>query len=107
SFTIKTYQRVHQKNVTFFSLRKNTAVAFIKGRTAVLLTDLDSSETNYQFSVKPYLDSCNVANIQFVNPHQRQEDRLYRFENTSLKIINRTNWQPTSSKQTWLLLSSD
>lgn len=107
SLTVKQFQHVQQQNVTFFSLRKNTAVAFVKGRSAVILTDLDREEFTYQFSVKPYLDSCHINNISFVNPQLVAGEKTFNFEGKALKIIDQSGFSSSVSKQDWLLLSID
>ncbi|HTN18898.1 MAG TPA: ComEC/Rec2 family competence protein [Pelobium sp.] len=107
SITLRGFQHVKQKNVTFFTLRKNTAVAFVKGKSAVLLTDLTPDDFTYLFSVKPYLDSCQVNNIQFVNPHLLPGEKTYRFEGKSLKLIDQTGFTKTAAKEDWLLLSAN
>lgn len=103
----KQYQHIQQKQVMFFSLRKNTAIALIKGRSATLITDLDPNEFTYLFSVKPYLDSCHVNYIEFVNPHLTEDEKLFNFEGRRLKIINHKNNIFTASKVDWLLLGGD
>ncbi|MFC5284719.1 ComEC/Rec2 family competence protein [Pedobacter alpinus] len=107
SLTVKQFKHMNQKNATFFSLRKNTAIALIEGRNAVLITDLDKEEFTYTFSVKPYLDSCNVNNIEFINPHLSSDEKIINFNNKSLKIINHQTNFYSKSKQDWLLLSSN
>jgi competence protein ComEC len=101
------YQHGQQKQVMFFSLRKNTAVALIKGKNATLITDLDVNEFTYLFSVKPYLDSCKINYIQYVNPHLSKDEKIFNFEGYRLKIINHQNNQFIDSKGDWLLLSGD
>ena len=101
------YEHAHQKQVMFFSLRKNTAIALIKGKNATLITDLDSNEFTYLFSVKPYLDSCKINYIQYVNPHLSKDEKIFNFENHRLKIINHKNKEFVKSKGDWLLLSGD
>ncbi|NQX30704.1 ComEC family competence protein [Pedobacter boryungensis] len=59
-----------QQKILFFSLRKNYAAAFIEGNEAVLLTDLDGSNKNYDFFVKPALDQMQITNIHFVKWEQ-------------------------------------
>ncbi|WP_017258336.1 ComEC/Rec2 family competence protein [Pedobacter arcticus] len=107
SLTWKEFNHIQQRNVTFFSLRKNTAIAFIKGRSAVLVTDLDTDEFTYVFSVKPYLDSCHINNIQFLNPHLTETEKVYNFEGKALKIIGKGGFNKMLSEENWLLLSSD
>lgn len=101
------FQHTQQKQVMFFSLRKNTAIALIKGKNATLITDLDSNEFTYLFSVKPYLDSCKINYIQYINPHLSKDEKIFDFENHRLKIINHQNNDFIKSKGDWLLLSGD
>lgn len=107
STSFKAYQHLKQKQALFFSLRKNTAVALIKGNNAVLITDLKPDEFTFLFSVKPYLDSCQIDYIQWINPHLTQNEKLFSFEGRKLKIINHKNRDFVNSKQDWLLLSSN
>ncbi|MBK0383020.1 ComEC/Rec2 family competence protein [Pedobacter sp. SD-b] len=107
TINIKQFYHVQQKQAVFFALRKNTAVALIKGKTAVLITDLKADEFTYQFSVKPYLDSCQINYIEWINPHLIQDEKLISFEGKKLKIINHKLNNFAVSKQDWLLLSSD
>lgn len=101
------YEFTQQKQVMFYSLRKNTAIALIKGKNATLITDLDSNEFTYLFSVKPYLDSCKINYIQYINPHLGKDEKHFDFENHRLKIINHQNNEFIKSKGDWLLLSGD
>lgn len=107
SITVKEFKHVQQRNVVFFTLRKNTAVAFIKGRNAVLVTDLKNDEFTYLFSVKPYLDSCHVNAIEFVDPYFTNGEKVYRFDNKLLKIIDNSGFSHSNEKIDWLLFSAD
>nr|WP_294893917.1 ComEC/Rec2 family competence protein [uncultured Pedobacter sp.] len=107
SISYKEFQHIQQKNVVFFALRKNTAVTFVKGRTAIVLTDLDEKDFTYLFSVKPYLDSCQVSKIQLLNPHDTAGEKTYIFEGKVLKIIDQTGFTISPTKYDWLLLSTD
>ena len=65
-----TYQKLEQFNqrqIIFFSLRKNYAAAFIDGDSAVLLTDLSDKDNSYQFFVKPALDQLQLLKIRFID----------------------------------------
>lgn len=107
AISFKSFQHMKQKQALFFSLRKNTAIALIKGNNAVLITDLKPDEFTFLFSVKPYLDSCQIDYIQWINPHLTQNEKLFSFEGRKLKIINHKNINFVNSKQDWLLLSSN
>lgn len=105
--SIQAYAHMKQKQATFFSLRKNTAVALIDGRNAMLITDLQPDEYTYQFSVKPFLDSCQIQQIQFENPHQTKSEKIYTFDRHQLKIVYQSNKNLPKQKVDWLLLSGD
>ncbi len=107
STSFKAFQHIRQKQALFFSLRKNTAIALIKGNNAVLISDLNPNEFTFLFSVKPYLDSCQVDYIQWINPHLNENEKLFSFEGKKLKIINHRDLNFVNSNQDWLLLSSN
>ena len=54
----------NQQKIIFFSLKKNYATAFIKGNSAVLVTDLNTHDKNYQFSIQPALDEAQITDLQ-------------------------------------------
>ncbi|MFD2581833.1 ComEC/Rec2 family competence protein [Pedobacter vanadiisoli] len=58
----------YQRKIIFFSLRKNYAAAFINGKQAVLISDLNREDKNYTFSVEPALNQLQVDKISFINP---------------------------------------
>ncbi|WP_131537157.1 ComEC/Rec2 family competence protein [Pedobacter nototheniae] len=58
---------LNQRQIIFFSLRKNYAVAFIEGRNAILLTDLSKKDKNYQFFVDPALQQLQIDKLNFIN----------------------------------------
>lgn len=57
---------VNQHRIIFFSLRKNYAASFIKGRTAFLLTDLKMADKNYLFFIKPALDQAQITDVHLL-----------------------------------------
>lgn len=60
------YNTFIQKKIIFYSLRKNYAVAFITGKHAVLLTDLDANDKNFQFFVQPALEQSHITKTIFI-----------------------------------------
>lgn len=105
NFGYQHLQQIKQKQVLFFSLRKNIAIALIKGNKATLISDLKPNEFTYSFSIKPYLDSCHIKYIEFINPQQTIGEKIITFEGYQLKIINHRNDIYLPSKINWLLLS--
>ncbi|WP_293307091.1 ComEC/Rec2 family competence protein [Pedobacter sp. UBA5917] len=61
---------IHQQKIIFFSLRKNYATAFINGRESILVTDLNVTDKNYDFFVKPALSQLQVEKISLLNLKQ-------------------------------------
>lgn len=58
---------IHQQKIIFFSLRQNYAAAFIYGHKAVLLTNLQTSDKNFQFFIKPALDQAQINQITYAS----------------------------------------
>lgn len=100
-----TLQHIQQEKIIFFTLRKNTAVAMLKGRTATLFTDLNPDDYTYKFSVKPYLDSCRITKLAIINTHNQAYNSIIKTKNKSLKIMRHLDDDQT--KHDWLLLSGD
>ncbi|TZF82760.1 ComEC family competence protein [Pedobacter sp. BS3] len=58
----------HNNRIIFYSLRKNTGIAFMSGKNAYLLTDLDSADKTFRFSMQPALDSCGIKQMKLIRP---------------------------------------
>jgi competence protein ComEC len=57
----------HQQKIIFFSLRKNYAAAFINGKETILVTDLNTADKNYNFSIKPTLNQLQINKVSLVS----------------------------------------
>jgi competence protein ComEC len=100
-----TLSHIKQEKIVFFTLRKNTAVAMLKGRTATLFTDLKTDEYTYKFSVKPYLDSCRITKLVIIDTENQMHNSIIKIRNKSLKIMRHLDDDQT--QHDWLLLSGD
>jgi len=76
---------MNQKKIIFFTLRKNYAAAFIKGKQTVLLTDLNPGDKNYQFFIKPALEQSQIDKIDFIS--LKQDTILHQFIKKDRQII--------------------
>lgn len=56
-----------QRNIIFFSLRKNYAAAFTDGKETVLVTDLKETDKSYIFFIKPALMSMQINRTHFIS----------------------------------------
>lgn len=77
------YESLKNRNnnqVIFYSLRKNSAIAYLKGRKAIVLTDLAATDKTVPFSIEPYLNSSEV------------NEKIYSDFKTDLKNISRKNF---------------
>lgn len=64
---LKKINSIQQEELILFSLRKNYALAFIKGNKSILITDLERNDKNFEFFVRPALDQKQVKEIKFIN----------------------------------------
>jgi competence protein ComEC len=69
-----------QREIVFFSLRKNYAAAFIDGKTAILLTDLTSENKNFDFFVRPALEQKQIEQIKFITWDSSYQGHNFRLE---------------------------
>ncbi|MGM9475858.1 ComEC/Rec2 family competence protein [Pedobacter sp. GSP4] len=56
----------HQRRIIFFSLRKNYATAFIDGKEAILVTDLNVTDKSYGFFIKPALMQMQIDKTHII-----------------------------------------
>lgn len=66
SFSYQKVMAQNQKEIVFFSLRKNYAAAFIDGNNSIILTDLSPDDKNFEFFVQPTLHQKRISHIHFV-----------------------------------------
>jgi len=98
SMSFKRYNAMNTDTITFFSLRKNSAILFRNGDKAVLLTDLKPTDKTYQYSIQPYLDSCKITDLQNIGLDKNiktnyviKQQNLVRFGNIDLLVIDRSS----------------
>ncbi len=78
----------NQKKIVFFTLRKNYAAAFINANTAVLVTDLNPNDKNYQFFVKPALDQHQISKISYINFEKDTAVSNFNKKENQIKFYN-------------------
>lgn len=61
---------LHQRNILFFSLRKNYATAFINANEAILVTNLSQNDKNFNFFIKPALEQMQLTKIHLIKWEQ-------------------------------------
>ncbi|MEJ5995493.1 ComEC/Rec2 family competence protein [Pedobacter sp. Du54] len=66
SVSLQTIKIKKQRKILFFSLHKGYAAAFINAQHAVLLSNLNHTDKNFQFYLQPALNQLHITEIQFV-----------------------------------------
>lgn len=66
---VEQFESLKKEQIIFYSLRKNTALAYIRGNEYDLITDLKPTDKAYQFSVKPSLERAGLYLKNWINPN--------------------------------------
>lgn len=66
SLSLKTINIKQQQKIIFFSLQKDYAAAFINAKNAIVLSNLNPSDKNFQFYIQPTLDQFSIKNIHII-----------------------------------------
>ncbi|MXV52218.1 DUF4131 domain-containing protein [Pedobacter sp. HMF7647] len=97
-FVLASYQsfssvtKMNQRRVVIYSLRKNSAMAFMEGNSARVIADVPPEDKTYQFSVKPSLDAA-VSKVSFENIANRH---FIEFQNWRVFV-----WDTTFNNKTF------
>lgn len=113
--SFRTYDKIvalQQRKILFFSLRKHYAAAFINGRTAILLSDLSSKNSNFDFSIKPALDQLQVNQIHYLswekdsklNNFVKKGNQLSFYDYRILLVDHRLNYKSITNLPQYELL---
>ena len=96
SWCVKSIRLSRSENITFLSFSKHTGIVFRNGNSAVVLSDLKPIDKNWQYSVHPYLDSCQINNIQLValnqdvkTPWFAKSDNLVQFLDSRIILLTK------------------
>jgi competence protein ComEC len=103
STSVKKYRSYTTNSIAFLNLRKNMGIVFKNGNQAIVLSNLADTDKNYNYSIRPYLDSCKVNDVILYKPDQeirsgflRKHNKLIQFRNQFVSIINREYTDTTS-----------
>ena len=82
-------------HVIFFNVKKNSAIVFQKGNEAVVVTDLLPDDKNYQYSIRPCLDSLGVDSTIICKSQQsiqtsylNKQHHLIQFSDKTFLLFN-------------------
>lgn len=95
TFSYDKIKAIQQKQIIFFSLRKNFAAAFIYGKESILVSDLELDDKSFDFFVKPALEQKQVKTINLVKwqddvimKNFSKKDKQIIFNNYSLLLMD-------------------
>jgi competence protein ComEC len=63
SISLKKIHFQKSNNIAWLNLKKHKGIIFRTGDKAVVLTDIKNTDKTYQYSIQPYLDSCQVNHV--------------------------------------------
>jgi competence protein ComEC len=67
SLSVKKISMSRSDSIAFLNLKKHQGIVFKNGNNAVILTDINPNDKIYQYSIQPYLDSCQVSGVAVYN----------------------------------------
>lgn len=102
SISLKKYNAFKTDGITYMNLRSHTGIVFKNNDKAIIITDLNPKDKNYQYAIQPYLDSSKVKDTAVYNLDRnvntsflKKMGNIIQFKNNTILIYNKT----TSTKQ--------
>lgn len=96
SISIKRINASRSDSITFLNLKKHQGLVFKTGEKAIILSDINATDKNYQYAVQPYLDSCKITDTALYNLKQnintaylKKNNNLIQFQNKKILIYNK------------------
>ena len=102
SISLKKYNAFKTDGITYLNLRSHTGIIFKNNDKAIIITDLNPTDKNYQYAIQPYLDSIKVKDTAVYSldrninaPFLKKMGNIIQFKNKIIFIYSKT----TSTKQ--------
>jgi competence protein ComEC len=96
SISLKRISAVQADSITFLNMRKHQGIVFKQGDKAIILSDLNAADKNYQYSIQPYLDSCKIADTAIYTIKQNinstflvKNNNLIQFQNKKVLLFDK------------------
>lgn len=97
SISAKRINAFNADSITFLNMRKHLGIVFKHGDKAIILTDINPYDKNYQYAIQPFLDSSKVIDTMVVGLNSntktsffQKNANLIQFNNKKILIFNRT-----------------
>jgi competence protein ComEC len=99
SLSIKNISLSRSNQIAWLNLKKHPGVIFRHGNKAIVLTDIKTTDKTFQYSIQPYLDSCQVGDIKMISlgqniktPWVAKENDFIQFMNTRIFVFDGTQY---------------
>ena len=96
SISAKRINTLRSDSIIFLNMRKHQGLVFKHGDQAIILSDINNTDKNYQYSVQPYLDSCKIADTIIRNLKQNirsayliKTNNIIQFQNKKVLLFNK------------------
>jgi competence protein ComEC len=70
SWCIKKINATGSSTIAWLNLGKHQGIVFRSGHEAIIFSDLKPLDKKYQYSIQPYLDSCQAEHVETLNLNQ-------------------------------------
>ena len=88
SFTVQNMINYRRHELIFFSLRKNTAIAYIYRGKSIIVSDINASDKLIAFSIKPVLEKRGYTDGLFLDTTLRFSGASYAGDPNFLQFAN-------------------
>jgi competence protein ComEC len=88
-FNINYIMLINKEKITWLNLKKHTGIIFKHGNSAIVLSDLKSSDKAYQYSIQPYLDSCQINNIRVIGMNDELHIAWFMKKYNYIQFLNK------------------
>jgi competence protein ComEC len=96
TISLKKHNAFKTDGITYLNLRSHTGIVFKSNDKAIIITDLNPQDKNYQYAVQPYLDSSKVKYTSAYNldrnvntPFLKKTGNIIQFKNKTIFIYNK------------------
>ncbi len=88
-FNINYIMLIKKENITWLNLKKHKGIIFKQGNAAVVLTDLKATDKIYQYSIQPYLDSCQINNTRVIGMNEDVHIAWFMKKHNYIQFLNK------------------
>ncbi|MBE9586149.1 ComEC family competence protein [Mucilaginibacter sp. JRF] len=100
------YLLSNTNEMVFFSLRSNSAIALRTAKHVKLITDVDSNSKTYNYSIKPYMDSCGIDEVDMTSFEslKANKNKSISFNGKQILVVDARDSIPTNNASEYIYL---